>query len=186
MKNKYIIALGASAGGLTALTEFFDNTLPDGVSYVITMHLYPHQKSELSSIIQRHSMIEVCDVKDNMRIEPNKIYVMPENKTMAINEGKLILTERDLDVKLNLAIDIFFQSLAEDTLFKKIAIILSGMGKDGTKGTTALAKNGGYVIAQIPVSAEHDSMPIGVIASGLANEILYPRQMPKAIIDYLS
>jgi two-component system CheB/CheR fusion protein len=185
MKDKYIIALGASAGGIAALTDFFDNTLPDGISYIITMHLYPHQKSLLAGVIQRHSLIEVFDVEDNMLIEPNKIYVMPENKTMTIEKGRLFLTDRDLNVKINMSVDLFFNSLALDTLFKKIAIILSGMGKDGTNGITAIAKQGGYIIAQIPVSAEQDSMPLGVIASGFANEILYPKQMPQAITNHL-
>lgn len=186
MEDKHIVAIGASAGGITALTEFFDNTMPDAVSYIITIHIYPYQKSLLAEIIQRHSSIEVCDVQNNMLIKPNVVYVMPENKTMTINDGRLILTDRDLSIKINMAIDIFFNSLAEDILFKKIAIILSGMGKDGTKGITALAKCGSYVIAQIPVSAEQDSMPVSVIASGLANEILYPKQMPQAIIDHLN
>jgi len=185
MKNKYIIALGASAGGVAALTEFFDNTMPDGVTYIVTMHLYPHQKSLLVEILQRHSVIKVRDVVHNMQIEPNTIYVMPENKTMAIKNGRLILFDRDLSVKVNKAVDIFFNSLSKDAVFKKIAIVLSGMGEDGTKGITAIAKNGGYIIAQIPCSAEQDSMPAGVIASGFTNEILYPKQMPQAIIDYL-
>lgn len=185
MDNKYIIALGASAGGIAALTEFFDNTMPDAVSYIITMHIYPYQKSLLTEVIQRHSVIKVCDVEDNMIIEPNTVYVMPENKTMAINEGRLILTNRDLSIKVNMAVDIFFNSLAGDILFKKIAVILSGMGTDGTKGIMALAKKGAYIIAQIPVSAEQDSMPVSVITSGFTNEILYPKQMPQAIIDHL-
>jgi two-component system CheB/CheR fusion protein len=185
MDNKYLIALGASAGGLPALFEFFDNTLPDAVSYVITTHLYPHQKSMLTKIIQKHSSLEVCEVENGMKIRSNIIYVMPENNVMSIINGNLILTKRDLSVKLNMAIDIFFNSLAKDIIFKKIAVILSGMGKDGTKGVKKIADAGGYVIAQIPVSAGEDSMPISVIETGYANEILYPKQMPQAIIDYV-
>lgn len=185
MANKYLIALGASAGGLAALAEFFDHTLPDTVSYVITTHLYPHQKSTLSEIIQRHSSLEVCEVENDMTIQPNIIYVMPENKVMSINNGSLILTERDLSIKVNMAIDIFFKSLAADTVFKKIAVILSGMGEDGTKGVKMIAKAGGYIIAQIPESAAENSMPISVIISGYADEILSPKQMPQAIMDYV-
>lgn len=186
MKEKYIIALGASAGGLSSLSEFFDYTLPDSVSYVITMHLYPHQKSRLTEIIQKHSVLEVREVENNMKILPNTVYVMPQNKTMSILDGHLFLINRDLSIKLNTAIDLFFNSLSHNTKFKIIAIILSGMGRDGTNGARAIAKGGGYVIAQIPVSANSDSMPESVIASGYANEILYPKQMPQAIINYLN
>lgn len=186
VKNKYIIALGASAGGLHALSEFFDNTLPDAVSYIITTHLYPHQKSFLAEVLQTHSALKICEVENNMPIEPNTVYVMPENKVMSITEGRLILSDRDLSIKVNNAIDIFFISLAKDILFKKIVIILSGMGTDGTKGVIALGKKGGYIIAQNPDSAEHGSMPGSVIAGEFIDEILSPRQMPGAIIDHIA
>ncbi len=186
MDKKYLIALGASAGGLAALSEFFDNTLPDAVSYVITTHLHPHQKSMLTEIMQRHSNLEVCEVENNMEIEPNTVYVMPENKVMAIGNGRLILTKRDLSIKVNMAIDIFFKSLAKDTIFKKIAVILSGMGLDGTEGVKAIAEAGGYIIAQIPGSADEQSMPMSVIKAGYVNEILHPGQMPQAIINYVN
>jgi len=186
MKKKYLIAIGASAGGVSALAEFFDNTLPDAVSYVITTHLYPHQKSMLTEIMQKHSSLEVCDVENDMEIKPNIVYVMPENKVMSILDGNLILTKRDLSIKVNMAIDIFFTSLAKDTIFKKIAVILSGMGEDGTKGVKAIAENGGYIIAQSPNSADEDSMPTSIIAAGYANQILSPKQMPQAIIDYVA
>jgi two-component system CheB/CheR fusion protein len=185
MKSKYIVALGASAGGLSALSEFFDNTMPDGISYVITTHLYPHQTSVLSEIIQKHSAIEVCTVENNMEIKSNMVYVMPENKTMSILDGYLILKERNLSVKINNAIDIFFVSLAADTLFEKIAIIFSGMGEDGTIGVKALAKAGAYIIAQSPHTADHRSMPASVIEGGYIHAILDPKNMPQAIIDHM-
>lgn len=186
MDKKYLIALGASAGGLAALSEFFDNTLPDAVSYVITTHLYPHQKSMLTEIIQRHSDMEVCEVEDKMPIKANIVYVMPENKVMSIDDGNLVLSKRDLSIKVNMAIDIFFKSLAKDTRFEKIAVILSGMGVDGTEGVKVIAEKGGYIIVQIPDSANEESMPLSVIKAGYVNEILYPSQMPQAIIDYVS
>ncbi len=146
MKDKYLIALGASAGGLAALSEFFDNTLPDGVSYVITTHLYPHQKSLLAKLIQKHSAIEICDAEDNMQIRPNQVYIMPENKVMTIKGETLLLEKRDLAIKVNRVIDLFFNSLAKGSSFKTIAIILSGMGSDGTDGACAIAKSGGIML----------------------------------------
>jgi two-component system CheB/CheR fusion protein len=186
MENKYIIAIGASAGGLSALSEFFDNTLPDGISYVITTHMYAHQKSMLTEIIQRHSSIEVCTVGHDMEINSNMVYVMPENKIMTIDKGKLILTNRDLSIKVNMSIDIFFNSLAKDKMFQKIAIVLSGMGNDGTKGVEALAKAGGYIIAQSPGTADEVGMPTSIITAGYINAILHPKEMPQAIIDYIN
>jgi two-component system CheB/CheR fusion protein len=182
---KYIIAIGASAGGLEALLKFFDHTLPDGVSYVITTHLDPHYKSQLTSIIQSHSKIKVCKVKHEMVIEPNTVYVMPENKIMRIAKGNLILSPRDLSIKSNMAIDIFFKSLAKDSIFNKVAIILSGMGIDGTAGVKMLAEQGAYILAQTSLSASESSMPNSVKVSGYANQILDPKDMPAAIISYI-
>jgi two-component system CheB/CheR fusion protein len=182
-EKNFIIAIGASAGGLPALCELFDHTLPDGISYVITTHLDPYYKSRLTEIIQRHSKIEVCVVEHNMNIRLNTVYVMPENKVMGMENGKLVLKARDLSIKRNMAIDIFFKSLADDTKFSKIAIVLSGMGEDGTDGVKALAKKGAYIIAQTPHSAEASSMPISIIASECADKILNPKDMPAAIIN---
>jgi two-component system CheB/CheR fusion protein len=182
-EKKFIIAIGASAGGLPAICELFDHTLPDDISYVITTHLDPYYKSRLTEIIQRHSKIEVCVVEHNMNIRVNTVYVMPENKVMGMEDGKLVLKARNLSIKRNMAIDIFFKSLAHDTLFRKIAIVLSGMGEDGTDGVKALAKKGAYIIAQTPSSAEASSMPISIITSECADIILEPKDMPAAIID---
>lgn len=182
IKKKTLIALGASAGGTTALFDFFDNTLPDEVSYVITTHLHPHVKSLLTSMIQKHAAIEVCEVEDNTEILPDKVYVMPENKVMAIDGERLVLKPRDLSIKINLAIDIFFKSLAGNQSFNIIAVVLSGLGKDGTQGIESISKNGGIVIAQEPSSAKEESMPEGVIDSGYADFILNPKKMPEQII----
>lgn len=66
------------------------------------------------------------------------IYGIPENKIMTIEDGRLRLSARDLTIKVNKAIDIFFNSLAKDSQFLKVAVILSGLGVDGTEGVEAL------------------------------------------------
>jgi two-component system CheB/CheR fusion protein len=186
MKKKTLIALGASLGGIAALYEFFDNTLPDDVSYVITTHLYPHEKSHLAEMLQRRSALEVREVEEETLIMPDTVYVMPENKVMAISGETLTLEPRDLKIKMNMAIDIFFASLAKNDHFNVIAVILSGLGKDGTKGITSISKNGGVIIAQEVESAAEGSMPQGVISSGYANFILRPKKMPAQVIKIVA
>lgn len=182
MKKKTLVALGASLGGIAALYEFFDNTLPDEVSYVVTTHLYPHEKSHLAEMLQRRSALKVCEVSEETLIMADTVYVMPENKVMAINVETLTLKPRDLKIKMNMAIDIFFASLAQNDHFNVIAVILSGLGKDGTKGIASISKNGGVIIAQEVESAAEGSMPQGVITSGYANFIMRPREMPAQVI----
>lgn len=186
IKKKTLVALGASAGGTAALYDFFDNTLPDDVSYVITTHLYPHIKSTLTSLIRKHAAIEVCEVEEDTAILPDKIYVMPENKVMYIDGEMLVLKPRDLSIKVNMAIDIFFKSLADNYCFNIIAIVLSGLGRDGTMGIKAISNNGGIIIAQEPSSAGEKNMPQEAIDSGYADFIMNPKKMPEQVIKIVT
>jgi two-component system CheB/CheR fusion protein len=185
LRKKFIIAIGASAGGQEAMSQFFDYTHLNGVSYVIVTHLAPFYKSQLADILQKRSRIQVCIAEHGMIIQPNVVYVMPENRMMTITDGKLQLEDRDLSVVSNNAINVFFTSFAKDTMFDKIAIILSGMGVDGTIGVKALKQSGAYVIAQTSSSSGESSMPDSIVADGLADEILEPKYMPDAIIKWL-
>lgn len=184
-ERKFIIAIGASAGGQGALSEFFDFNYLNGASYIVITHLAPHYVSRLAHILQGHSKLEVCIVENGMVIQPNLVYVMPENRTMTIVDGTLYLEDRNLSLVGNSPIDIFFTSLAQDTTFDKLAIILSGMGMDGTEGVRTLKESGAYILAQTPMSSIESSMPWSIIAAGLADEILEPKQMPDAIIRWL-
>jgi two-component system CheB/CheR fusion protein len=186
MTQPFLIAIGASAGGLDALYEFFDHTLQAGVSYVIIMHLYPHQKSNLAELLQKHSTLKVCEVDNNMRVYANIIYVMPENQVMSIAGDRLMLTRRDLSIKVNWAIDLFFCSLAKNRVYQKIAIVLSGAGEDGTRGLIALAGAGAYTIAQEPTNALQSSMPLSAIGSGAVDRILAASAIPQVITEFIA
>ena len=184
-ERKFIVAIGASAGGQEAISEFFDFTHLNGVSYVIVTHLAPYYVSRLAHILQGHSKIEVRIVENGMVIQPNIVYVMPENKSMIVLVGTLYLEDRILIPIKNSSIDIFFNSLARDTSSDKLAIILSGMETDGMEGVKALKKSGAYILAQTSSSSKESSMPDSIVAAGLADEILEPKHMPDAIIRWL-
>ncbi|MBA4056448.1 MAG: chemotaxis protein, partial [Marivirga sp.] len=136
--NHYIVGVGASAGGMEALHDLFDympaNT---GFSFVIIQHLSPDYKSLMAELLSRHTKMQVCDANDGMKIEPNCIYAIPSKKLMTVKSGKLLLNEKLKSNRPNNAIDVFFESLAEDRKKEAIAIILSGTGTDGTKGIEA-------------------------------------------------
>jgi two-component system, chemotaxis family, CheB/CheR fusion protein len=183
-KDLFIIAIGASAGGMEAIHLLFDHTPEDGVAYVIIQHLSPDHKSFMAELLAKHSKLKIFEVEKNMYIEPNCVYLMPRGKNMTIRNRRLLLTDiRPLQP--NTAIDIFLNSLAEDQGNKSIAIILSGTGTDGTKGVAAIKKSGGLVIVQDPESAKFNGMPNSVIESGNADFILAPELIPEEIIAYL-
>ena len=183
-KDPYIIAIGASAGGMQAIHCLFDHTPEDGVSYVIIQHLSADHKSFMAELLAKHSKLQICEVTDGMYIENNQVYLMPGGKNMTIRDRVLFLTDSK-PRQPNSAIDIFLDSLAEDQKSRSIAIILSGTGSDGTKGVVAIKKNGGYVIVQNPESAKFDGMPRNAIESGCADAILPPELIPEEIFAYL-
>ncbi|WMN11921.1 CheR family methyltransferase [Marivirga salinae] len=182
-KSCYIIAIGASTGGMEAIHTLFDHTPTDDVSYVILQHLSPDYKSFMAELLEKHSKLKICEVENETYVKPNQVYLLPKGKNMTIQNKILHLTDRESEH--NTTIDVFLNSLAEDQKEKSIAVILSGMGEDGTKGISAIKKNGGMVIVQDPSSATAANMPLSAIESGHADAILAPHLIPEEIISYL-
>ena len=182
--QKYIIGIGASAGGMGAIHELFDYTPTDGVSYVIIQHISPDHKSFMKELLKKHSKLKIYVAENEMEVIPNCVYVLPAGKNMTIAEGRLMLKDRQSSTP-NSAVDIFFNSLAEDLGNKSIAIVLSGNGADGTKGIEAIKKVGGMVIVQDPESTAYKSMPMNAIDSGYFDHILAPKLIPLQIVKYI-
>jgi two-component system CheB/CheR fusion protein len=183
----YTVAIGASAGGLEAIHEFFDN-MPENnnLSFIVIQHLSPDHKSLLVELVGRHTHMEVFEASNNLEIKRGCVYIIPNNKFIQISKNKLILLEK-LPLKVpNNAIDIFMISLAKEKKDKGIALILSGTGSDGTKGIAAVKEQGGLVIAQEPATSKFDGMPNSAIASGNVDFILPPEEMPNQIVHYVA
>jgi two-component system, chemotaxis family, CheB/CheR fusion protein len=183
--KNYVVAIGASAGGLEAIHELFDNMPADtGFSFIIIQHLSPDYKSLMPELLARHTTMEIVEASHKLKIERNKIYVIPSKKLMTIKNGELQLQEKQLDHLPNTAIDIFFHSLAEDSS-RAIGIILSGTGTDGSKGIESIKNAGGIVIVQDPVSAKFDGMPNSAIGTGCADLILPPELMAHELQEFI-
>ena len=139
----YIVAVGASAGGLEAIHEFFDNMPSNGnLSFVIIQHLSADYKSLLVELVSKHTYMKVLEAQHDTFVEKNCVYVIPNNKLLTIDNGRLQLSEKNFEKAPNTAIDTFLRSLAEDQGSKAIAVILSGTGTDGTKGIATIQKEG--------------------------------------------
>ena len=184
MLKQYIVAVGGSAGSLEPIKHFFDHTPLNNATYIVVRHLPKDYKSSLAFILKRHSKLQVLEAKQGMPILNNKIYYSPPNYYLTVYDGVLRLVSRNHHTK-NKAVDILFDSLAKsDNCTKTIAIILSGIGSDGTEGAEAIKKAGGVVLVQSPESCEFSSMPMHVIEKGLADYILLPEEMPARIRGY--
>lgn len=177
-----IVALGASAGGLEALEQFFQAMPADtGMAFVVIQHLAPDRKALMPELLQRMTTMKVRQAKDQTRITPDRVYVLPPNKEMSVLHGVLHLFEPTDERGHRLPIDSFFSSLARDRGAKAIGIILSGMGSDGTLGLRAIREHGGLTLAQAPDTAKFDSMPRSVIDAGLADRVSAPSGLPAAL-----
>ena len=180
----FVVGIGASAGGLEALQQFF-RFMPanSGLSFVVIQHLSPDYKSLMADILGKYTEMSVIQAEDGMTIEPNRVYLNPPKKNLTMKAGKLYLNDY-VQGLLNHPIDIFFNSLAEEKREYSIAVVLSGTGSDGTSGIKAIKENGGLAIVQTPDSAKFNGMPKSAIATGLADYILPPKDISGEILHY--
>ena len=170
-----IVGIGASAGGLEAFTELLKHLPADtGMGYVLVQHLDPQHESTLTHLLARATTMRVCEVTQNLRVEPNVIYVIPPNAQMAIVGGVLKLTPRGTVRGATRSIDFFFEALAQDQRERAVGVVLSGTASDGTLGLEAIKAEGGMTLAQ-DETAKYDSMPRSAIAAGCVDFVLAPR-----------
>ncbi len=172
------MAIGASAGGLEALTAIL-RALPTDIAmaFMLIQHLDPKRHSILPELLSKVTRIPVLEAIDAMKIESNRIYVMPSNVDISIMDGYLGLMPRIIDRKQHLPIDIFMQSLAEVRKSRAIGVILSGTASDGTAGVEAIRAKGGVTFAQDPDTAKFDGMPRSAIESGCIDFVLSPEKI---------
>jgi two-component system CheB/CheR fusion protein len=181
-----IVGIGASAGGLEALEQFFANMPMDrGMAFVVIQHLDPTRVGIMPELLQRITPMKVFQAGDSLKVKPNCIYVIPSNKSMSILNGALHLFEPVETRGLRLPIDIFFRSLADDQLDKSVGVILSGMGSDGSLGLKAIKEKNGIVLVQSPDSAKFDGMPRSATEAVIADIVAPVEELPARLIALL-
>lgn len=180
-----VAGVGASAGGLEALERFFE-PMPEGsgIAFVVVQHLSPDYKSLMVELLSKRTRMPVLRAEDGMLVEPGKIYLNPPKKNMTVFHGRLLLSDQDHSHGLNLPIDVFLRSLAEDAGDRAIAVILSGTGSDGMRGVRAVKESGGMVMAQAPETAKFDGMPRSAISTGLCDFVLPAEEMPGELLRF--
>jgi two-component system, chemotaxis family, CheB/CheR fusion protein len=181
-----VIGIGASAGGLEALEQFFEN-MPsnNGMAFVVIQHLDPNYAGILPELLQRTTSMKVTEVTDHMKIQPNRVYVIPRNKSMSVLNGYLHLFDPVQSRGLRLPIDVFFRSLADDKKEESIGIVLSGMGSDGSLGLKAIKEHGGVVVVQDPDTSKFDGMPNSAIESVNVDIMAPANELPERLIAFL-
>src|ERR1044071_5221871 len=171
-----IVSVGGSAGGFEATMELLRH-LPakNGMTFVVVQHLDPHHASKLASLLGKATAMPVMEIEKTTKPQPNMVYVQPPNKCVVIKDSSLVLVRRTQQP--NVAIDQFFESLAEACGSRGIGVLLSGTGSDGTAGLRAIKAAGGLTFAQDEESAKFAEMPRNAIRSGFVDAVRSPREI---------
>ena len=182
-----IVGIGASAGGLVALEEFFKQVpAKSGIAYLVVQHLDPTQKAMLAELLQRVTPMPVREAQNGALMEPDCVYVIAPNTELSISNGAMHVDKPTEPRGLRQPINILFSSLARSHGERAIAVVLSGMGSDGTAGLQAVKALGGLIVVQQSDTAQFDSMPKSAIASGCADIIAPPAELPGLIFKYIA
>ncbi len=179
------VGIGASAGGLKALQQFFQEIPADtGAAYVVIVHLEPTHASELAEILARKAKMPVQQVNQKTKLEPNQIYVIPPNRRLLITDHEIATFSFDEPRGRRSPIDQFFRSLA-DQHGDGFAVVLTGAGSDGALGAKAIKEAGGLILVQDPDEAEYPSMPRSAIATGLADVVLPVGELAQQLVEII-
>src|SRR5687767_2574453 len=151
-----VVGIGASAGGLEAVTEFVTAMRADsGMAFVFIQHLPPERESMMADILAKKTRMLVQQVEDGMEVQADHLYVIRPGHVLTIKDGHFHLGPQLGKRAANRPVDDFSKSLAEEQRERAIAIILSGMGSNGSAGAQAIKAVGGLCLAQDPETAQH-------------------------------
>ncbi|HEX9023654.1 MAG TPA: chemotaxis protein CheB, partial [Geobacteraceae bacterium] len=182
----YVVGIGGSAGALEAFEQFFTAMPGDsGLAFVLVPHLDPTHKGMMPELLQRFTTMKVEQVEDGMRVEPDRVYVVPPNRDMSILHGSLQLLEPSAPRGLRLPIDFFLRHLADDQGVRAICILMSGMGTDGTLGLKAVKEKLGMSMVQDPVTAKFEGMPRSALDTGMVDYTAPANELPARLLEFV-
>ncbi len=181
----FIVGIGASAGGIQALKEFFESVPADSdMAYVVILHLSPDHDSQLAHVLQSIAAIPVTQVTEKVHVEKNHVYVVPPDHHLEMADNTIVVSKNILIEERRAPVDIFFRTLAESHRSQAIAVILSGTGANGSMGIKRVKEMGGICFVQNPRESEFSEMPRNSIATGLVDDVLPVQEIPAKILDY--
>ena len=151
-----VVGIGASAGGIAALRQFFANVpAASGAAYAVILHLSPDHESRLSEVLQGTTAMPVSQVQDRRAIERDHVYVIAPNASLSIADGHIVAAPLNGRDERRAPVDLFFRTLADSYGPNAVSVVLSGTGPNGSSGIKRVKERGGLVIAQDPKEAEY-------------------------------
>lgn len=180
------VGIGASAGGLEALRDFFDHmSIDSDAGFIVVQHLSPDFESLMDELLARNTSMSVENVSHGVQVLANAIYLIPPKKNITLVDGCLYLSDQERKGGVNLPIDHFFRSLAADAKHRAVGIVLSGTGSDGSRGIKSIKEAGGLILVQDRDSAKFDGMPYNAAQTGTADFVLPPEELAVYLSTFL-
>jgi two-component system CheB/CheR fusion protein len=181
-----VVGLGASAGGVAVLQQFFGDMDPEsGLAFVVVMHLSPEHESNLAGVIAQKTRMPVMQVNEPVKVKPDHIYVIPPSHQLTFENSTLQLVPPQQAPGRRVTIDLFFRTLAQAYGQRAVAVILSGGDSDGAIGLKHIRAQGGVTIAQDPEEAEHNSMPATAISTGMVDWVLPVAELAPKLMEFV-
>ena len=182
LKNFPIVCVGGSAGGLDAYIRLLKNLPADmGVAIVIVNHI-TKMPTQLHEVLPRFSSMPVELITENLRIEPNRVFIIPANRDLHVDDGEFHLAPISKPRGWPDVITVFLRSLTQYWDGKLIAVIVSGYDGDGAEALCGIQEVGGITIAQKLDTAKQPEMPESAIASGCIDFVLSPEDIAREIV----
>ena len=182
-----VVAIGASAGGLEPIEQFFAATPTNSAcAFVIIQHLSPDFRSLMDELLARHSSMNIFRITNGMDLQPSCIYLNPPRSVLTVEQNKLKVEEINEQDAVYLPIDLFFQSMAQERGEDSIGLVLSGTGSDGTKGGKSIIDAGGKLLVQDPKTTRFEGMPRSVLGEVACTMTAAPRELAKSVQQLLN
>ena len=177
-----VVGIGASAGGLSALTELFQHIPADtGLCFVVVQHLKADQKTMLAPLLQSKSAIPVTEVIDHTRPQPDHVHVIAPGRLLELVNGELRSRPLSKETRHQGTINALLNSLGKSRGNSAVGILLSGSGSDGTEGMCTIKSEGGITFAQEQTSAQFSEMPASAIKAGCVDLVLKPSEIAEQL-----
>ena len=187
-QSPFIITIGASAGGLSAIGEIVSHLHKDiNAAIFVVLHLSKAAMSDiLLSRVQKNSPLPCKIAEDKEPIRQGQIYIAAPDTHLLVKEDKVLIGQGPPENRFRPSIDVLFRSAAVSHREKVIGIIVTGFLNDGTIGMQAIKHSGGYCLVQDPNEAEYPDMPLSVLESVEVDHVVPLRKMGEAILERIN
>jgi two-component system, chemotaxis family, protein-glutamate methylesterase/glutaminase len=183
-----LISIGSSTGGVESLLRIFKRLPGDLPPILITQHIPYGFSNSFAQRLNDHSEVEVCEAKDGMILEKGHGYLAPGNMHLTIekfgNEYRTKLLDTKKVSQHKPSVDVLFRSVNNTVGSAAMAVMMTGMGDDGTIAMKELFDNGAYTIAQNEESCVVFGMPMKAIQAGAVKDIVHLDEIADYIIEF--